>query len=166
VPIVQLEISPGSITVRVLGRGLSRRWPDQVTTVDDTIVDIGDQATATERVQWRDRARTCAAFETEAFEPEVAAAAARYHTLRAISDAYPAWRSLFRVRGVSVDWPAWPEIPPAERSLFVERVAESSPTVVVNGSPLVRPRIDLPILELVFGRSIRRDVASGVSTDG
>ena len=156
-PIVELQISAGSITVRVRGRRNSRHWPDQVTTVDDTIVDIGDQATVDERVRWPDRARTRAAFATEAFEPEVAAAVIRYRTFRAINDAYPAWRSLFRVRGVSLTWPEWHKIPATERRLVVERLAAWSPAVAINGSPLVRPRIDLPILELVLGSSIDRD---------
>ncbi|HEX2754063.1 MAG TPA: hypothetical protein VHM48_01295 [Candidatus Limnocylindrales bacterium] len=128
-----------------------------MTTIDDMVVDVGDQTSAAEREAWPDRARTRAVFDAGAFEPEVAAAIARYHTLRAISDAYPGWRGVLRVRGLSITWPEWRQLPAADRKFMIERLAAWSPAVVINGSTVAQPRIQLPVLELVFGSRIRTD---------
>jgi hypothetical protein len=153
-PIVDLEVGSGSIRTRIPALGTSRRWPDQVTTIDDTIVDVGGEVSPTERAGWPERARTRAAFDAEAFEPELSAAVARYRTLRAINDAYPGWRSVFRVRGLSMTWPGWRHIPAADRRLVIERLAAWAPTVAINGAVVVGPRVDVPVLSVVLGRRI------------
>jgi hypothetical protein len=157
-PIVDLVVEAGSITTRIPARGASRRWPDEVTTVDDTIVEVGGIASAVERAGWPDRARTRAAFDAAALEPEIVAAVAWFRVMRALEDAYPAWRVLFRTRGVSITWPDWEGVPSADRRLVVERLAKWAPTIVINGSTIARPWIPVPWLELVFGSPRRADI--------
>jgi hypothetical protein len=147
---VDIEIEDGRITARASGRLDVWSAADFVVLHGSRIVSIGESGDPSAPVRPNEGIVRRAAFDPRRFDPNLAVSILRFAIAR--SGALGFARPDLRIR-----WRGWQELDVGARRALITGIG--SQRIEINGVPVVRPRIDLPVLRALFGELARPDPA-------
>ena len=143
---VEVEVGTETLVVRVPERHWTGSWRDTMTVrAGSQIVAVGDPLDSA--VASGDVRRVI--LNAPNFDPELANALIRYLVYSGLRESGLGWRAWVSTVELRLWFPRWRHIAPVDRV----RVLEDPParSVTVNGEPVVRPWLALPLVDRLLG---------------
>ena len=146
--IIEIEIANGVITARDPARAIAWTSADEVVLRGNSIIAIGSTDDPGGAVTPNELTVRRRAFDPNGFSPDLASAVLFFAIAKASAGALRFRRSALMIR-----WPGWDSLGIEDRRALIRSIPSNH--IDVNGRPVVRPVLDVPILGGQFGDRVR-----------
>ena len=146
--VVEIEIADGTITAQDPARAITWTSADEVLLRGNRIIAIGSEADPGGAVNPNELTVRRPAFAPAGFFPDLASAVLFFAIAKASAGALS-----FRRPAIMIRWQGWDRLGIDDRRALIQRLPSNR--IDVNGRPVVRPVLDVPVLGSQFGDRVR-----------